>query len=55
VPVNRDNGQAQQQQDGDGASEDQLRSPTHTGPMIVPGPQRMQMSLQTAPADLKFF
>jgi hypothetical protein len=45
VPVDGDNGQAQQQEDGDGASKDQVRSPTHTGPIIVLGLRRMQMSL----------
>jgi len=44
VPMHSDNSQAQQQQEGDGASEDQLRSPVHTGPIIVLVPRRMQIT-----------
>ena len=43
VPMHSDNSQAQHQQEGDGASED-LRSPVHTGPIIVLVPRRMQIA-----------
>src|SRR5262245_41281552 len=37
VPVHRNDTQAEQQENGDGASEDQLRSPGHTVDIIVLG------------------